>query len=172
MNISKENIDSLHINLKIELQASDYKSRRENVLADYRKTLDMPGFRKGKVPMAIVKKRYEVSAKVEEINKLLSDAISKYILDEKLDILGNPLPKQVGEIDWQKQEDFIFEYELGLSPVFDLKMSKKNKITLYSIKADESMIDDYAADIAKRYGKMSAQILWKKKIWFMELFMS
>ena len=163
MNISKENIDSLHINLKIELQASDYKLRVESVLADYRKTLDMPGFRKGKVPMAIVKKRYEVSAKVEEINKLLSDAISKYILDEKLDILGNPLPKQVGEIDWQKQEDFIFEYELGLSPVFDLKMSKKNKITLYSIKADESMIDDYAADIAKRYGKMSSPDIVEEK---------
>jgi len=156
MNISKENIDSLNAVLKIELSAADYQERVATVLADYRKTADMPGFRKGKVPMGVVKKRYGIPVKVEEINKILSDSITKYIVDEKLDILGNPLPKEAEQIDWDKQEDFVFEYELGLAPIFEVKISKKNKLDFYKIKADDTMIDRYAEDIAKRYGKMSS----------------
>ena len=154
MNISKQNIDSLNAILKIELSLTDYQDRVDTVLANYRKTADMPGFRKGKVPMSVVKKRYGIPVKVEEINKILSDSITKYIIDEKLDILGNPLPKEGVQIDWENQQDFVFEYELGLSPSFELKISKKNKIDYYNIKADDVMIDRYAEDIAKRYGKM------------------
>lgn len=156
MNISKENIDSLNAVLKIELSAADYQDRVATVLADYRKTADMPGFRKGKVPMGVVKKRYGIPVKVEEINKILSDSVTKYIVDEKLDILGNPLPKESEQIDWERQEEFVFEYELGLAPTFEVKISKKNKLTLYKVKADKPMIDRYAEDIAKRYGKMSS----------------
>ena len=156
MNISKENIDSLNAVLKIELSAADYQERVATVLADYRKTADMPGFRKGKVPMGVVKKRYGIPVKVEEINKILSDSVSKFIVDEKLDILGNPLPKESAQIDWERQEEFVFEYELGLAPIFEVKLSKKNKLDLYKIKADKAMIDRYAEDIAKRYGKMSS----------------
>ena len=154
MNISKQNIDSLNAILKIELSLTDYQDRVDTVLANYRKTADMPGFRKGKVPMGVIKKRYGISVKVEEINKIISDSITKYIIEEKLDILGNPLPKEGEQIDWEHQEDFVFEYELGLSPSFELKISKKNKIDYYNIKADDVMIDRYAEDIAKRYGKM------------------
>ena len=156
MNISKENIDSLNAVLKIELSAADYQERVETVLADYRKTADMPGFRKGKVPAGVVKKRYGIPVKVEEINKILSDSVTKYIVDEKLDILGNPLPKESEQIDWERQEEFVFEYELGLAPTFEVNISKKNKLDLYKIKADKAMIDRYAEDIAKRYGKMSS----------------
>jgi len=156
MNISKENIDSLNAVLKIELSAADYQERVATVLADYRKTADMPGFRKGKVPMGVVKKRYGIPVKVEEINKILSDSVTKYIVDEKLDILGNPLPKESEQIDWERQEEFVFEYELGLAPSFEVKISKKIQLDLYKVKADKAMIDRYAEDIAKRYGKMSS----------------
>ena len=156
MNISKENIDSLNAILKVELLEADYQERVTTVLANYRKTADMPGFRKGKVPLGIIKKRYGISVKVEEINKLISDSLTKYIVDKKLDILGNPLPKENAQIDWEKQDDFVFEYELGLSPSFELKISKKHKIDYYTIKADAIMIDRYAEDIAKRYGKMTS----------------
>ena len=156
MNISKENIDSLNAVLKIELSAADYQERVEKILSDYRKSADMPGFRKGKVPMGVVKKRYGVPVKVEEINKILSDSITKYIVDEKLDILGNPLPKEAPQVDWERQEDFVFEYELGMAPSFELILSKKNKLVSYKIKANKEMIDRYAEDIAKRYGKMSS----------------
>ena len=125
MNISKENIDSLNAILRVNILASDYQVRVDTVLSDYRKTADMPGFRMGKVPMGVVKKKYGLSVKVEEINKLLSESISKFIANEKLDILGNPLPKDLVQLDWSQQEDFDFEYELGLAPKFDLHISKK-----------------------------------------------
>ena len=156
MNISKENIDSLNAVVKIELTAADYQTQVNAKLANYRKTTDMPGFRKGKVPMGVINKRYAIPVKVEEINKMLSDSLTKYIIKEKLDILGNPLPKDGFHINWEKQEDFTFEYEVGLAPVFEVKLSKKNKLDYYVIKADEAMIDKYAVDIAKRYGKMSS----------------
>ena len=156
MNISKENIDSLNAVVKIELTAADYQTQVNAKLANYRKTTDMPGFRKGKVPMGVINKRYAIPVKVEEINKMLSDSLTKYIIQEKLDILGNPLPKDGFHINWEKQEDFTFEYEVGLAPVFEVKLSKKNKLDYYVIKADEAMIDKYAVDIAKRYGKMSS----------------
>ena len=156
MNISKENIDSLNAVVKIELTAADYQTQVNAKLANYRKTTDMPGFRKGKVPMGVINKRYAIPVKVEEINKMLSDSLTKYIIQEKLDILGNPLPKDGFHINWEKQEDFTFEYEVGLAPVFEVKLSKKNMLDYYVIKADEAMIDKYAVDIAKRYGKMSS----------------
>ena len=156
MNISKENIDSLNAVVKIELTAADYQTQVNAKLANYRKTTDMPGFRKGKVPMGVINKRYAIPVKVEEINKMLSDSLTKYIIQEKLDILGNPLPKDGFHINWEKQEDFTFEYEVGLAPVFEVKLSKKNMLDYYLIKADEAMIDKYAVDIAKRYGKMSS----------------
>ena len=156
MNISKENIDSLNAVVKIELTAADYQTQVNAKLANYRKTTDMPGFRKGKVPMGVINKRYAIPVKVEEINKMLSDSLTKYIIKEKLDILGNPLPKDGFHINWEKQEDFTFEYEVGLAPVFEVKLSKKNMLDYFVIKADEAMIDKYAVDIAKRYGKMSS----------------
>jgi trigger factor len=156
MNISKENIDSLNAVLKVKILAKDYKVRVDNVLSDYRKTADMPGFRKGKVPLGVVKKKYGLSVKVEQINKLLSESISKFITNEKLDILGNPLPKDLVQLDWSKKEDFEFEYELGLAPQFDLKISKKYKLDYFIVKADKTMVNRYADDIAKRYGKMSS----------------
>ena len=115
--------------------------RIDAVLADYRKTADVPGFVKVKCLWALLK-NVTASVKVEEINKIISDSLTKYIIDEKLDILGNPLPEE--QIDWEHQEDFVFEYELGSSPIFELKNFKKNKIDYYNIKADDVMIDRYA----------------------------
>jgi len=156
MIISKENIDSLNAVVKIELTAVDYQSQVDAKLANHRKTTDMPGFRKGKVPMGVINKRYAIPVKVEEINRLLSDSLTKYIIKEKLSILGNPLPKDGFHINWEKQDDFTFEYEIGLAPTFEVDLSKRNKVDYYIIKADDPMIDHYAYDIAKRYGKMSS----------------
>ena len=155
MNISKENIDALNAVIKIELSAADYQTQVDAKLANYRKTADMPGFRKGKVPMGVINKRYAVPVKIEEINKVLSDTLTNYVVAEKLDILGNPLPKDGSHINWESQNDFSFEYEIGLAPDFEVQISQKNKVDYYTIKADTVMIDRYAEDIAKRYGKMS-----------------
>jgi trigger factor len=157
MNIVKEQVDALNALLKVEVKAEDYQEKVEAVLSNYRKTASIPGFRKGKVPAGMIRKQYETPTKIEEVNKLLQDAIYKFISEEKLDILGNPLPKDGLNIDWATPgADLTFTYELGLSPKVDVKITKKNKLDYFKIKADEKMIDGFIENIAKRYGKMAS----------------
>ena len=141
--------------LTVEVSESDYIESVTNVLKKYRKDAVVPGFRKGKTPMSIIEKQYKTSIVVDEVNKMLQDNLYKHITDNKIRVLGSPLPKSSVEIDWVNNVDFVFEYEIGLAPEFDVKISSKDKLTYYSIKADTKLVDGYCNDIAKRYGKMS-----------------
>lgn len=157
MNITREKVDDLNAILKVELKQEDYQEKVDAQLKDYRKKANIPGFRKGHVPMGMVKKMVGTNLLVDEINKILSESLHKYIEDEKLDILGNPLPK-IGEedkIDWENQTDFEFRYDLGLAPQFDVKVGDKYKFEYYKIKVADKDVDKYINDVAKRYGKMS-----------------
>lgn len=153
MNIVKEELDNLNARLKVTVEPSDYEAKVEKVLSDYRKTANIPGFRKGKVPAGMVRKMYGKAVLVEEVNKLLQEEVYKYIMDEKLDILGNPLPIDT-EIDWDQDGALEFAYELGLRPEFEVKISGRNKLTYYKIKADKEMIDKSVEDYSRRFGKM------------------
>jgi len=141
--------------ITIEVVAEDYNSKVEKVLKDYRKSAVIPGFRKGKTPMGIINKKYRTSAVVEEVNKLIQDELYKYITKEKVRVLGSPMPLDEEKIDWEKDQDFKFVYEIGLAPDFDVKITAKDKLQYYKIKVDSQLIDNYCNDIAKRYGKMS-----------------
>ena len=141
--------------LTIEVVEKDYREKADKILKNYRKTVEMPGFRKGKTPMSIINKKYKTAVTIEEVNKILQDEMYKYITDNKIKVLGSPMPKKSEKIiDWEKQNDFTFEFEIGLAPDFDVKISKKDKLTYYNIKADEKLLDQYCNDIAKRYGTM------------------
>ena len=141
--------------LTVEVSESDYIESVKNVLKKYRKDAVVPGFRKGKTPMSIIEKQYKTSIVVDEVNKMLQDNLYKHITDNKIRVLGSPLPKSSVEIDWVNNVDFVFEYEIGLAPEFDVKISSKDKLTYYNIKADTKLVDGYCNDIAKKYGKMS-----------------
>ncbi|MEZ7929329.1 MAG: trigger factor, partial [Flavobacteriales bacterium] len=141
--------------ITVEVAAADYTEKVDKVLKDYRKTADVPGFRKGKTPMAIINKKYRTSVIVEEVNKLLQDELYKHISAEKVRVLGSPMPIDETPIDWENTEDFTFQYEVGLAPEFDVKITAKDKLNYYKIKADAKLVDGYCTDIAKRYGKMS-----------------
>jgi trigger factor len=153
MNITRENIDELNAVVKVDINKGDYSDKVEKILADYRKTANIPGFRKGHVPMGMVKKQYGKAVLIDEVNKLLQDALNKYLTEEKLDVLGNPLPKSQDHLDWNS-DDFSFEFELGLSPEFDVKLKGKKAITSYKIVADDKMINDQITNIQKQYGKL------------------
>ena len=144
------------ITISIKLEAKDYTLKVDETLKGYRKTVQIPGFRKGKTPMGIINKKYRTSVVVDEVNKLIQDELYKYITTEKLRVLGSPMPISSKPIDWQKSEDFNFEYEVGLAPEFDVKITSRDKLNYYKIKADAKMVNHYCNDIAKRYGKMSA----------------
>jgi trigger factor len=156
MNITRENIDALNAVVTVEIAKEDYSDQVEKILSDYRKSANIPGFRKGHVPMTMVKKQYGKAVLVDEVNKLLQDALGKYLTEEKLDVLGNPLPKPQDDLDWNSEE-FSFEFELGLAPEFDVNLKSKKAITHYNIVADKKMIDDQIVNIRKQYGTITSQ---------------
>ena len=153
MNISKEQIDDLNAVVKVAISKEDYQDKVEKILKDYRKQANIPGFRKGQVPMGLIKKQYGKAVLVDEVNKLLQDNLNKYLTEEKLDVLGNPLPKQQDDFDWDK-DNLDFEFELGLAPSFDVSLKTKKAVTQYKIVADKKMIEEQVERIQKQYGKL------------------
>ncbi|SNZ00950.1 trigger factor [Flagellimonas pacifica] len=153
MNITKEQIDELNAVVKVAISKDDYQDKVEKILNDYRKQANIPGFRKGQVPMGLIKKQYGKAVLVDEVNKLLQDNLNKYLTEEKLDVLGNPLPKQQDNFDWDN-ENLDFEFELGLAPSFDVQVKTKKAVTQYKIVADKKMIEEQVERIQKQYGKL------------------
>ena len=155
MNITKENVDELNAIVKVDIVSDDYQAKVDEVLADYRKKANIPGFRKGHVPMGMVKKQYGKSVMIDEVNKLVQESLNKFLTEEKLDILGNPLPKMQENFSWDA-ETFSFEFELGLAPEFEVNLKPKKKVTRYNIIAEDSLIDKEVENLQSRYGKVSS----------------
>ncbi len=156
MNITQENVDELNAVLRVKVAAEDYLPKVESALKEHQKKASIPGFRPGKVPTGMIKKMYGRSILVEAINKLLNDSLYNYINENKIEVLGNPLPKADSgiHIDWDNQKDFEFLYEMGLAPKFNVDLSAKDKFTYKTVKIDEDLINKYISDISKRYGKV------------------
>jgi len=148
--------------IKVAVVADDYRVKVDQILSDYRKKADIPGFRKGHVPMGMIKKQYEKSIMIDEVNKLLQDSLNTFLTEEKIDILGNPIPKIDKDFSWDS-ETFSFEFELGLAPQFEVDLTSKKKVTQYIISADDALIDKEVENLQSRYGKMSAVDVIKDK---------
>ncbi len=153
MQITKEQIDALNAVVTVAITKEDYSEKVEEILKNYRKQANIPGFRKGQVPMGLIKKQYGKAVLVDEVNKLLQDNLNKYLTEEKLDVLGNPLPKQQDNFNWET-ENFAFEFELGLAPDFEVSLKTKKAITHYKIVADKKMVDEQIDRIRKQFGKI------------------
>jgi len=154
MDITRTNIDDLNAVIKLSIEKSDYESTVNETLKDYRKKANMPGFRKGMVPAGLIKKMYGKAVLAEQINKILSSELNRYISEENLQILGEPLPNETEQkqIDFEHDETFEFVFDLGLSPVIDLDFKKTGKLPLYEIKIDEEMIDNQVEAFQNRFG--------------------
>ena len=165
MNITRENVDDLNAVLKIQVEKADYEGNVEKVLKDYRKKANIKGFRPGMVPIGLIKKMYGRAVQIDEINKVVTNNIQKYLADEKIEILGDPLPRSDDheKIDFDTQESFTFSFDLGLSPSIDIKLGKKNKVTFYEIEADEKMKNDYLENYTRRYGKFEKADISEEK---------
>lgn len=153
MNILKEEVDALNAVLKVKIDKADYEPKVEDVLKDYRKKAAIKGFRPGHAPASLINKLYRKPVVLEEVNKLISESITKYIFDQKLNILGEPLPsEQQKPIDWETEESFEFAFDLGLVPEFELKLSKRDKVTYYTIQVDDKLREIYADSYRRRNG--------------------
>ena len=155
MNITRENIDALNAVVKIDIVAEDYQEKVNKLLTDYRKKADIPGFRKGQVPMGMIKKQHGRSILMDEVNKLLQQSLNNYLATQKLEILGNPLPRLQETFNWDA-ETLSFEFELGLIPEFTVALKSKKKVTEYKIIATEELLDEEMKNIQLRYGKVSS----------------
>lgn len=157
MNVTKEMTGDLTAVLKIDVAAADYAESVEKELKEYRKKANMPGFRPGQVPMGVIRKMYEKSVSAEQVQKLMSDAMYKYIEDNKLEILGNPMAndEKTQAIDWDNQKDFTFYFDIALQPEFQLDLDAKNA-TYYEIVPTEEMLNKFVEDIQRRFGKFES----------------
>ncbi|MFT5777497.1 MAG: trigger factor, partial [Crocinitomicaceae bacterium] len=156
MNVVREDIDALNALLKIKVTSEDYQKKVSDTLKDYRKKVNMPGFRAGHVPMGLIQKQYGKSVLLEELNRVVNHSLQKYLAENKVEILGNPIPKTDGEVegDFNKPEDFEFTYEIGLAPKFNVSVTKKDKYNYVKVKVDKTLIDKQIDDLRRRYGKL------------------
>lgn len=154
MNFTQSQIDDLNAVLTVTVEKADYADKVAADLKNYRKNANVPGFRKGQVPMSMIKKQYEMPLIYEEVNKLLQSGVENYLRENKIDILGQPLPKADENFSWEAEE-LNFSFDLGLAPDFEVDLEKV-EIPYHKIEVSEEDVDKYVDNFALRYGKMSA----------------
>jgi len=170
MNITKHDVDSLNAEITISVAPVDYETRVSEGIKKVQKQANMPGFRPGKVPSGLIKKQYGTQILVDEINKLLNDTIYKYIEENKIEILGNPLPKDQTSVDFTKQTDFEFVYQLGLAPDFKVSLDNSHTFTYKTVKVDDALVEKYLNDIRRNYGKpASPEVSGEKDVIFVDI---
>ena len=154
MNIQFEAPDKINGVLTITVEKEDYNEKVEKTLKDYRKRANVPGFRPGMAPMGMIKKQYGAAVKVDEINRLLGDKLMEYIRENKIQMLGEPLPneKQV-EQDLAQDGPFTFVFDIAVAPEFKAELTAKDKIDFYTIKVDDKLIDDQVQMYASQAGE-------------------
>lgn len=157
MNILREDVDALNAVLRVQISPEDYQSKVKNELEKYRKSAKVPGFRPGHVPAGLIQKQYGKSVLAETLNKLANDGLYNFITENKLDILGNPIPKEDSEAigDFDKPENFEFSFEIGFAPSFDLAITGK-KFDFPIVKVDDALINKQIEDLQRRYGKLAS----------------
>ncbi|MDA0379671.1 MAG: trigger factor [Bacteroidetes bacterium] len=156
MEISKKELNALHAVLTVTVSQNDYQEKVDTLLKDYRKRAAIPGFRKGQVPMSLIKKQYEQGIKAEEVNKLLQNTISEYIQKEQLDLLGNVLPKEIDDFDWN-HELLNFEFEIGLAPDFEPAFPSKKTLTQYEITVSDKSLKEQVERLRNQYGSLETK---------------
>ncbi len=144
--------------LAVEITPEDYEERVTKILKDYKKKAVMDGFRPGKVPLGLIKKLHRVPVLVEEVNKILNESITNYIRDNNLDILGEPLPNEEkdDQFDWEKQDTFLFHIDLGLAPALEINLTKKIKIPWYKIEIDDELRQETINSYLAQLGEMKS----------------
>ena len=154
MKVSFENLDKINGLLTITVEEADYKNEVDQTLKDYRKKANVPGFRPGQVPMGMIKRQYGGAVKMDAINKIVGEQINKYITDNKINMLGQPLASEAQQPqDLEKEGPFTFIFDIAVAPEFEIELTSKDKIDYYDINVDDALIDRQVEMFASRLGK-------------------
>lgn len=156
MNVIRQDVDAINAVLKVEIAPADYQDKVKAALDKYRKNAKVPGFRPGHVPMGMIQKQYGKAVLVDELNKQVNAALYKYIEENKIEILGNPIPKEGVEVvgSFEQPDVFQFEYEIGITPKIEVPISSKSKYDYVKVKIDSKLVDKQIDDLRRRYGKL------------------
>ncbi len=154
MNISVENIDKVNAVITAVVEPADYTEKYEKALKDAKKKMNMPGFRPGMVPVGLIKKQFGVSILAEEVNKILQDGLFGYIRENKINMLGEPLPtEENNNVELKEGESFTFKFDLAIAPEFEVSLTKKDKIDYYNVDVTDQMVSNQVDMYRQRGGK-------------------
>ena len=154
MKVSFENPDKINGRLTITVEENDYKSEVDKTLKDYRKKANVPGFRPGQVPMGMIKRQFGASVKMDAINKIVGEQINRYVTDNKINMLGQPLASEAQQPqDLEKDGPYTFIFDIAVAPEFDIELTNKDKVDYYDINVDDALIDRQVEMFASRLGK-------------------
>lgn len=152
MNISLQNVDKVSALLTVQIEKADYQERVDKTLKTIRQRANMPGFRKGMVPMGLIKRQYGTSVLVEEVDKLMQEKVGEYIRDNKVNMLGTPLPKE-SNANFETDENFEFSFDIALAPEFELELSNADTVDYYDIEVTDAMVDQQVKMYTQRTAK-------------------
>ena len=152
MNISLQNVDKVSALLTVQIEKADYQERVDKTLKTIRQRANMPGFRKGMVPMGLIKRQYGTSVLLEEVDKLMQEKVGEYIRDNKVNMLGTPLPKE-SNANFETDENFEFSFDIALAPEFELELSNADTVDYYDIEVTDAMVDQQVKMYTQRTAK-------------------
>ena len=162
MNISFECADKVNGLMTITVEKADYEEKVEKTLKDYRKKAQVPGFRPGMVPMGLIKKQYGTAVKVDEVNRLLGEKLYEYVRENKIQMLGEPLPNEEKQQpqDFEKSDSYTFVFDIAVAPEFKAELTAKDKVAYYNIKVDDKLVDDQVQMYASQAGEFVQAQEW------------
>ena len=155
MKLEKNRIDDLNLELTLTVGAEDYADNRKKKLNDYRRKAEFKGFRKGMVPMSLVEKMYGQSALVDSVNDVISSELNKFINDNNLRVLGEPLPSEnQPETEWVAGNEFTFKFDIAENPEISFELSKDDQVTYYTITVTEAAKNEMKDNLLRQYGSL------------------
>jgi trigger factor len=167
MNITKELTGENTALLKVEVKEEDYQETVNKKLKEYQRKAQLPGFRPGKIPFGMVKKMFGTSLMADEVNKLVSESLSTYLMENEIRMIGQPIPnsEKTGTIDWSTQSNFDLFFDIGLSPEIDLVFSEQVSLDYYKIKAKDDLVEEEVKRLAEQFGTIAELDVSEEKNW-------
>ncbi|MDD2584474.1 MAG: trigger factor [Bacteroidales bacterium] len=156
MKITQKNLDDLTLIVTLNVEKEDYAEKRTKILKDFRRNADIKGFRKGMAPMSLIEKMHGKNAQLDAVNNVISESLNNYITENKINVLGEPLPNETEQkpIDWENDQEFSVSFDIGTAPAVELELTANDKITYYNVKIRKEDKEKYISNLLKQFGTL------------------